>query len=465
MENINVIKKSGLYFIGNLSSKLLSAAALPVYAFFISAESLGYYDYSQSIMSIVLPFSFLAIWEAILKFILEENNSEIRQKIIASSAWFSIAACIVLCTALFVYSMLNPINHISYISAMFCSSSVAQIWQYYARGLKYNKIYVISGIASSAVCFASVLVFVCIIKSGLAGLYLSYIIGQAVIILIVETNVKIHKNMRFSAVDMAILKSMIKFSAPLVLNLISAWLLNGFSGFLIKNLLGAKSNGQFAFANKFSAAVTMLGSVVTMAIIEEALFSRHSKDFAASFSLLLENLLKIFQLIVIAAIPIVAVFYSFIDSTEYSATSEFVPPLLLFSMIMTMASNISAVFYITGKTSFQMLTTVFGGVAAAVISLCLITGFGINGVIAGQLAGAAVMLLLRYIYAHRTVGVNIRFRKSAAGFPAYIALSCICFKVGWHINIIIFSAIVLYIALFYRSAIKGLVKSIKRKGG
>lgn len=69
MEGKKLIKKTGLYFIGNLSSKILTFVLVPIYAFYIKSEELGEFDYAQTIMNIIVPICFVAIWEAILKFV------------------------------------------------------------------------------------------------------------------------------------------------------------------------------------------------------------------------------------------------------------------------------------------------------------------------------------------------------------------------------------------------------------
>ena len=54
-----LLKKTGLYFIGNLASKMMVALLIPIYAFFVKSEELGYFDYTQTIMNILIPIIFL----------------------------------------------------------------------------------------------------------------------------------------------------------------------------------------------------------------------------------------------------------------------------------------------------------------------------------------------------------------------------------------------------------------------
>ena len=72
MSTGRLAKKTGLYFIGNLSSKIVSAAILPIYAFFVLPNDLGAFDNAQVWANIFATVCFMAIWEAILKFFIAE---------------------------------------------------------------------------------------------------------------------------------------------------------------------------------------------------------------------------------------------------------------------------------------------------------------------------------------------------------------------------------------------------------
>lgn len=81
-------KKTGLYFIGNMSSKIMTALLVPVYAFYVSAYDLGAYDYSQTIMQIAVPILYMAIWEAVLKYVISSDDKNQQNEYIGNSFFF-----------------------------------------------------------------------------------------------------------------------------------------------------------------------------------------------------------------------------------------------------------------------------------------------------------------------------------------------------------------------------------------
>ena len=63
MNQKQIATKSVIYLIGNLSSKVISAILIPIYAFFISTSDLGTFDYSQSLMNVFVPILYISFGE------------------------------------------------------------------------------------------------------------------------------------------------------------------------------------------------------------------------------------------------------------------------------------------------------------------------------------------------------------------------------------------------------------------
>ena len=127
MQNKKIVEKTGLYFIGNFSSKILTALLVPIYAFYISSEDLGTYDYSQTIMNIVIPIVFVSIWEAIIRFILGEKDKEDQNKKLATSAFFTVCMCLFFIIITLIVSRFIEIEYLYNFIIMCCFTALAQI--------------------------------------------------------------------------------------------------------------------------------------------------------------------------------------------------------------------------------------------------------------------------------------------------------------------------------------------------
>ncbi|GMK38140.1 hypothetical protein PCCS19_11940 [Paenibacillus sp. CCS19] len=434
-----LVRKSGLYFIGNFSSKIMTSLLIPIYAFYINADDLGYFDSNQAMMGILSPIIILAIWEAVLKYILIENDVNIKRKIVTSSALFSFVISIILLLGIALFDAIYDfeVKYFGLVAAMIILNSCVYLWQYYARAFKYNKLFVVSGILSTLVNFIFVIILVVTMKMGLIGLLLSYCAGQVATIITIEIKVRVVRMFKFSDFDIKWVKRMIAFSLPLVLNLTSAWLISGFGRLIITAKLGVYENGLYSFANKFPLVITMIGSVITMAIIEESILSVKSKKRGEDFGRTIESLFKIFQSIAIMAVPAIVVFYYFISKTEYHESLIYVPGLLVYAVANTMASNMGSMFQALDKTKYQFLTTAIGGLVTVVLAVCLIDKIGIPAVIAGQVSGAIAMLMLRYFLVQRFTVFKVKWSPILIMAIVFCTVAMICLNTNVMISVLV----------------------------
>ncbi|MBY0029985.1 lipopolysaccharide biosynthesis protein [Priestia aryabhattai] len=433
--------KISIYFIGMMSSKILSVLLIPLYAFYVSASALGYYDYMQTVMSITIPIVYIAIWEAILKFVLSESNEVTRKKVISTSAFFSMTITLFLAVLVFVilYKFTSqPLSIILLVPIMFVTYGLAVIWQYLARSLEQNKVYVFAGVVSTIINFLAVLILVCFVDLKLEGLFLSYIFGQFSIIVFIERKLCIRNYLRIGHFDYGVLRKMLTFSAPLVLNLISLWLMSAFGRFIITNELGTNANGLFSFANKFSLIITMIGSVITMAIVEEAILSTREKGINPQFKKNIELICKIFQCAILIAVPMIVIFYSFISQTDYYASLKYAPWLLLYAVATTVSANVGSIFQAINKTRYQFLTTVIGSLMTVSIAYIFIASIGIYSVIVGQIVGSIVMLFARYLLVNKYVNFKINWIPVINMTVLFIVTTIICLNVSVTMNIVVF---------------------------
>lgn len=422
--NSRVLKKSAIYLIGNFSSKILMAIIIPIYAFYVQSTDLGYFDYSQTVMAIVVPIVFLSVWEAILKFTIDGKYP--KNEIVNAAILLSIGACLIIIAGILVISLFINIQYLLCILLMFILYGLVQIWQYASRGLDNSKIYVISGIVGTVVNFCSIFLLVVWRKLGLQGLLVSYILSQIATFITIEAKLRLITAIRLRGSSFTLLKNMVAFSAPLTLNTISAWLFTGFSRVIINSELGTYENGLYAFANKFAIVISMLGSVITMAVIEEAIISRKDKQKETSEGKNTGELYIALLCIAMVAVPLIRLFYIFIAESEYYSSFVYVPFLLLYAALSTLASNIGAQFQALEITKYQFVSTIIGSAFTVLLSMVFIGNFGIIAVVLSQAIGALIMAVARYIIVKKYMIYRMDICKMFVSTVLYIALSLLC---------------------------------------
>lgn len=458
-----LIKKTGLYFIGNLSSKIIQAAILPIYAFFITPSDLGIFDYSQVWANIFSPICFLAIWEAILKFLIAEKDKDKIKRNISSILFFVIDVIVLTFVIVIILIRIVNIDNLVYILLMVFFMGLAHIWQYFARSLHKNKTYVVASIIGTIANFVFLLILVCIFKMGLFGLITSFIIGQAIIIIVIEYKVRILSYFNYTMVNIKVLGDMLKYSAPLVLNLTSMVLLNGFGRTIITRYLGPEANGLYTFAMKFGTLLSTLGSVISMAMCEEAILKINDPDREDFFSNVNTKLFRLFLSMCIMSIPAVTVFYHIIGKTGYYNSLSLVPLFLLNAVLSIMSTNIGTVFQATNNTHLIFTTTVAGTIVMICVSYFLIGKFGVIGVAIAQILGSATMMLCRWGYAKKLIDIKIKFSIIFVLLLIYAVMSVFSLNLGVIMNFVLFIIGFLVTFLLNKKDILNIILSIKNK--
>lgn len=460
-------KKILIYFVGNFSSKILISLLIPIYAIFVSAEDLGVYDYLQTIMNVYIILAFIAVWEAVLRFVLieEYQNKKVNTDNIICFSCIVAGIVFGLTVIISIYCKLGILN--SFFNATMNSLyGIAMVWQYLSRAYEKNMIYVKSGIIGTTINFIAVIIFVCLMKMGLTGLLLSYSLGRLSIVLFIESKLTFFKNFNVSNFKISVMKKILKFSFPLAVNSLAGWMLGGIGSILIINKLGKSTNGLYAFSTKFSSLIISLGSIFVMALMEEVLIEFRKEYNERGFEEMLNTLSRIFIIGSTLILPLIGIFYILISGSDYVNSLNYIPFLICYALFTVIASAMGTLFQVLDKTQYQFITTLIGATVMIVISVCRLSKMTIYDVLIGQVFGAFFMLLSRYIIIKKTISIHLEWIEHIKHLVMYILVSLIL--VSWKNYIIYGICFLVCISgyyLQYRDEICFLLKkyTIKRK--
>lgn len=462
MNQKQIAIKSVIYLIGNLSSKVISAVMIPIYAFFVSTSDLGIFDYSQSIMNVLVPVLYIAFWEGVLKFVLTSEEVD-RPKIINVTVVFCVTFSFIYLFICFVGINFTSDSRIWIFTwGMIIVHGMAQIWQYICRALGHTHHYLIVSILSAIVLLSSTVLFVCVMGMGLIGLYMAYILGQLTLFLGIEFKIRIVKTISFTKFDALLFRRIAKFSIPLMFNTLSMWLVPLLMRTIIINQLGADANGLYSFANKFNIVVNLLGSVVSMALVEEAIIASKDGKISKEYGHAVSQIYIKFEQLASVAIIAIAIAYTFLSSTEYYVTIQYFSWFLWASLISILGSYIGTVFQSINITKYQFTTTLFGGVAGIVVANLLVSIMSLWGIVVGQMISCIVTSLSRYVIAAKKSDFRIEWIPVLVNaIPVLIAilLATLCSNI--FINIMVFVVFMVAIIYINRNMVKRLLDATK----
>lgn len=422
----DLVRKTGIYFIGNMASKMTMALIIPIYAFFVDVESLGEYDYLVTLMQMATPLLFFAIWESILRFVLLEGDSAERQSGISNAIAIALIAIVLIATLAVIayYLELLSLENATIVAVMAILYGIVQVWQYLARALRESKLYSFSGACGAVVNFAAILLFVCVLRLQLEGLVLAYASGQFSILLIIESKLHLLREFKIRAVNRETVAKFLKFSMPLSVNLLLLTFMAGIGRILITNVLGAECNGLYTFAMKFAAIITTIGSIFAMAVVEEAIVRIGKPGASDFFKMVMLNSSSLLISLSCVCLPAIKVFYFFIQGSAYEESFCLVPILVGYAVCAVLGTIAGCVFQTLQKTNYIAATS-FAGASVTTIGSLLFVRLGVSVVAIALLAGTFVMLAMRHAIGRRFVPYPLITLRNMLQVTCFIAISWI----------------------------------------
>lgn len=463
----SIIKKISIYFIGTFATKMLSVLLVPIYAYFVSATELGEYDYIVAISSTLFPIIYVVIWEAVLRYCIKKEGGFPENKVFSTVLVFTTGMTvlsIIVFTVIFLFG--NKSVSTLFVLMFIISQGLSTIWQFATRALGETRRYVISSIigAASVVFFEALFIF--FYKLDYIGLCISNLVSQFLVIIVIESKIHLLRRFDKKKIDLKILKTMLLFTIPLVINNVSLYLYNSGSKIIIKNHIGAYENGLYSFASKFSLLIGLFSTVISMAVIEEAYSFKSIDEYKNRMSVLISKISKGYFSLILLALPTIYILYSIaFEKTEYYDSVDYVFLLLVGALFTALSNNFGSAFQVTDNTKYISITTVFGAVIAIGVSIATVKPFGIVGVLLGGVLGPLSMMLARAFYAKRATNLHVDWLKMFLLFVIclgeYIIL--VLFKGIW-INVAMFLIASVFTVIINRKELIPILKAIKKKG-
>lgn len=461
------LKKIGIYFIGTISTRMLGVILVPIYAYFVHPEDLGQYDYIYALVNIISPILYLLIWEALLRYCINQKESDKKEALITTVVSFFVVVSLLLMIIGGIFYIYQKKITIILLCLLIIGYAGASLWQFAARALNENKRYVVAGVIGSVATIVIDIMCILFLQLDYVGLCIANVLSQVMIIIVIENKVKLLQYVCLRRIDRGILKKLLLFSAPLAVNSVSLWANTGSCKIIIQNNVGVMENGLYSFASKFSIIISLFSLVISMAVTEEAYSSDDLNSYRKKMTKIISEISKAYFCLIYVAIPAIYILYNLVfKNTDYYESVNYIVFLLLGSLFTALANNFGSAFQITDTTRYLFITTLIGAISTISLSLILCNVIGIYGVLIGGMIGPFMMMLTRAVYAKRTTGLRIRWGKNIYFF-SLILIECILLALNHNIIIqIICFIITIVICVFeYRNDMKKIGKVFIKKSG
>jgi len=404
----DLAKNTAIVSIGKICTQLITFFLLPVYTAVLSNEEYGVVDLLNTLTSLLLPIVTLQIEQGIFRYLIDcRENNEKQIKLITTIIRFMIIqsiACIVifLCVSPFIHNEYKYFLMANLLMGIF-SSLLLQI----CRGLGDNATYAIGSFITGAFTVVLNVIFIVAFRWGAYGMLGATAISNFICAVYIFLKRKIYKYIKLKQFDKKILKEIIKYSVPLIPNMISWWIVSASDRTIISAVIGIAQNGIYSAANKFSGVFTTLYSVFNLTWTESASININSEDRDEFFSKILDFVIRFFGCLCLGTIAVMPFVFNILINEKFAEAYYQIPILILGSVFNILVSFVGSIYVAKKLTKEIAKTSIISAVINIFVNIVLIKSIGLYAASISTVIAYALMFIYRWIDVKKYVKFNV----------------------------------------------------------
>ncbi len=411
-----------LFALGNVGSKFLVFILMPLYTNELSTAEYGVSELVLTGTNLLIPFVSVSIQDATLRFALDKKNDsgEVLKNTILILSVGSGITCL-------LYPFIGLYRAIAEWKLCFVLITIVYMIRnalsVYLKSIDKTKLFAIDSILYTLYLMILNIVFLSVLKLGLIGYFAAIIISSTVSIIQLLFWGNVLKKCRVSKINKELLKEMLIFSAPMILNNVSWWVINSSDKVMIEHYASTSASGIYSVAAKIPSIIITLTTIFNQAwIISSVTEYDNSKDgkfFSRIFNVFNCMLVIASSVIVLIIKPFMAIYVgnAFVDCWVY------VPFLLLGSIFQSYATFFGAIYTSAKKNFSVMMTTITAAIINIVLNMLLIPRIGIQGAVLATAVAYFVVFVFRMIDSQKYVRFTIDY-KSVVTSVILLSLEC-----------------------------------------
>lgn len=404
-----LIKNTIIIFIGRISTQFISFFLLPLYTAYINTSEYGYVDLVTTYVSLIITVAIMQLDMAAFRFLIDYRDSEDGKKKVISNIFITVSLLMLIFVALYIIAVKSfiDIQYMWLILFIIISNILSTVLLQIARGLGQNLDYSISSIISGVTTIILNIILIIKFRLGGFGLLISMLASNLTTSIYLIIRLKIIKMIRIKYIDKKLTKKLIKYSAPLVPNQLSLWVINISDRTIISAILGTAANGIYSIANKFSVILNSIYNVFYLAWTEQASLHFEEKDRDSYFSLVINNGIKIFGTICLLIITVMPLVFGILINENYAESYFQIPILLLGTLCNIVVGMIGTIYVAKKKTNEIAKTSIIAAIINVVLNLLFIRKFGLYAASFSTFIAYFVVMLYRWFDIKKYINIKL----------------------------------------------------------
>lgn len=459
--NQQLVKGTLIYAIGNFGSKFLSFLIAPLYTYYINPSQMGQYDLLTTTIGLLTPFLTLQIGEATYKWIITNRAN--------SKEYMSIAFQLIMTTSflsaiiIMIVNYFIPIPFCGYFVVLLIIGRFADQMQRVLRALGRQKLFAVLGILNTFVFLIVNVIQICALDRGVEAILTSSIISNAVVIVIVSIcEPRVLPGRFLFKKNYLLFKQMVKFSAPLVPNVMNWWVISSSDRYIVNIFLGTAANGILSMSNKFPTLLQLVNSMFYNSLQDLAMGDKHTMKEDTYYSRIFEKYYLFLFGLLLPLIPATRIVIEILMNESYHSSALYTSWMYIGVAFQGLSSFLGIGYLKNNNTKGASKTSIYAAITNAVSHILMIKFIGLHAAGISTLLGFAVMTFIRLRQTKQTLNIKVDRTKFLVVIIAAIGMSIVTL-----INSLLLECILVLIGMLIfifinRMLIGDIIKKIRR---
>lgn len=452
-------KSSGIFFVGNTMSKVVTLLLIPLYTNVLPTEDYGYYDLSITCVTLLTSFLYFDIWSSVMRFMRDDLGGEATRDVI-SAGWliFAISTSIYYLVAIGAAQFVE-IPSLPFVLLYGTMFNIHSMLSCIARGWGNNVDFAISGVLCTLVNVMLNLILILGLGAGYEALYVSYIVGFLVQSIYLVIRLKMWKDLTLPNWKKA--REIFAYSAPLGINSVAYWFLNCLSRIVVSLVLSVAANGVFAIGSKFGSTIALATTCFTLAwqdiaFTKEIRPTRFYSNAVTQYSGFLCTAVSVL-------LPAISLFFPLLVGTEYQDAYSIVPSFLWIAVVSAISTFIGNIFYVVKDTKTIGVSMVVSCICNIALIYPLTMTLGCLGANLSVLVSFILNILIRLVILKRAMGLQLEHRLLLAPVICLTISSALFLSENMSLNVISLAVMTAASLWLYKTRIKSLISAVAGK--
>lgn len=406
---INLVKNTAIFALGSIGSKLIVFFLVPLYTNYLTTEEYGIADLVFTVAQLIVPIVSLVIFDSVIRFGLE--HSEHPEKVLHNGivVWFvGSIFCLVALPLTNLYPLVGSWKWYLYLYIVL--DSLLAIELNYLKVKNKNVSYAVTCIIQTFFVAVFNILFLICFDRGIDGYLAATVFALLFAVIIAALFGNTIKDFLSVKTDCQLLKSMVKFSAPLIINNLAWWIIQSSNKMFIEVLLGSAALGLFTVATRIPSLINVVVSVFQQAWGISSVVEMDTTRDSDFFS----NVFKLFTVgVFFASIILNSVIKPFMwiyVGSDFFPAWRYVPLLVGAATFSAIAAYFGSLYGALKKSVNNMASTLSAGLVNIVIAIVLIPLIGIWGAVIGTISAYFFLAAFRLIDVKRYIHFSINYR-------------------------------------------------------